>query len=257
MRRSKAVNYLLIFCVFLVSACGQQDGGNNKITIATAANMQFAMEELAKVFTKQSGVECELIIGSSGKLTAQIKEGAPYDVFVAANMKYPQELYNSKLTRTSPEIYAFGKLVLWSMVDDIDPSITLLTDKGIEHIALANPITSPYGVAATEALNYYRIYNKVEDQLVFGESVAQTNQFITSQSAEVGFTAMSVVVSPKMKGKGKWIEMGASTYTPIEQAVVVIKRQNEVNQLAMEFYKFLFTNEAKEILTNFGYGVDE
>ena len=256
----------VVLTLLLLASCGNQENKNSnenvstesqKITIATAANMQFAINELSKIFTKQTDIECEIVISSSGKLTAQIKEGAPYNVFVAANMKYPQEIYNSKLTENKPTVYAYGKLVLWSMVEGIEPSLALLEDNSIQHIALANPKTAPYGVAAMEVLNHQSIYDKVEDKLVFGENVSQTNQFITSKSAEIGFTALSVVLSPEMKGKGKWIALEDTIYSPIEQGVVVIKHNNQYNEAAMAFYDFLFSKNAQEILTNFGYAVNE
>ncbi len=265
MRRLKLKQYLLIFFVLFIASCGNHKGNKRpgdtnalpKITIATAANMQFALEKLAEGFSKQTKIEYELIVSSSGKLTAQIKEGAPYDIFVSADMKYPQEIYNAGLAESPPKVYAYGKLVLWSMVEDIELSVNLLTDSTINHIAIANPKTAPYGVAATEVLSYFGLNQKVGTKLVFGESIAQTNQYIISRSAEVGFTAMSVVLSPELTGKGKWMEMDGSAYTPIEQGVVVIRQNNQSNESAKEFYKFLFSKKAKEILTNFGYAVNE
>lgn len=261
----KIVKQLVVaFTLLIFASCGNQENKStndtfepHKITIATAANMQFAMEKLTNEFTKQTGIKCELVISSSGKLTAQIKEGAPYDVFIAANMKYPEEIYNSGLAENQPQIYAYGKLVLWSMVEGIEVSLELLQENSIHHIALANPKTAPYGLAATEVLNHHSIYKKVESKLVFGESIAQTNQFITSKSAEIGFTAMSVVLSPEMKDKGKWIEIDKSTYTPIEQGVVVVKHNEHSNKSAIKFYEFLFSEKAKDILTNFGYAINE
>ena len=255
-----------LFIVLIFTSCEYQESNNQptktesfseKITIATAANMQFAMKELSSVFTEKTGIKCNLVISSSGKLTAQIKEGAPYDVFVAANMKYPLEIYNSKLAENKPKVYAYGKLVLWSVIDGAVPSLEILNNISVNHIALANPKTAPYGKAATEALNSYHLYPLLENKLVFGESVSQTNQFILSKSVEIGFTSMSTVLSPNMKNKGQWVDIPSSTYTPIEQGVIVIKHNNQAKLAAKEFYTFLFSNEAKKILTNFGYSVNE
>lgn len=270
MKSMGLLKYISTIWILILVSCNGRDNGNqqeianndleihpNKITIATAANMQFAMEELTAEFTKQTGVECELVISSSGKLTAQIKEGAPYDVFVAANMKYPNEIENSGFAANTPKVYAHGRLVLWTMVEGLKPSLDILTSKEIEHIALANPKTAPYGIAAEEVLKFYNLYDKIKDKFVFGESISQTNQFITSQSAEVGFTAMSVVLSPEMKGKGKWMEIAKNAYAPIDQGVVVIKNESGLNQSAIRFYDFLSSDEAKDILTKFGYAVHE
>jgi molybdate transport system substrate-binding protein len=242
--------------IILLSTCGRKENRENKVRIASASNMQFAMQELIRKFTANTGIECELILSSSGKLTAQIREGAPYDIFVAANMKYPEEIHKSGLAKTPPKIYAYGKLVLWSMDENSVPSLDLLTVDSIEHIALANPKTAPYGVAAIEVLEHYRIYDKLKDKLVFGESIAQTNQFVVFGAAEVGFTAMSVVKSPEMKGKGSWAQMDAPTYAPLEQGIVVVKSATNENK-AMEFYNFIFSEQAKKILVYFGYSVDE
>ncbi|MBC9796897.1 molybdate ABC transporter substrate-binding protein [Sinomicrobium weinanense] len=251
----KKVFFIYLFTTLLFTAC--QPATKSRITVATAANMQFAMKALATDFSEKTGIACELVVSSSGKLTAQIREGAPYDVFVAANMKYPNTLYNDSLTLSSPDIYAYGELVLWSAAGNTRPTIDLLTAPGTEHIALANPKNAPYGTAAIEVLRHYGIWEKVKDKLVYGESIAQTNHFITSGAAEVGFTAMSVVLSPEMKGKGKWTEPGPKTYTPIAQGAVVIRRKNTDTRNAQRFYDYLFSPEAGKVLKDFGYLVDE
>lgn len=236
---------------FLFSCSGSK---TEKITIATAANMQFAMKALSEDFTKKTGIHCELVFSSSGKLTAQIIEGAPYDLFVAANMKYPEAVYKSGLSTEKPKIYASGKIVLWSMTTGLNPSINVLKSDSVRYIALANPKTAPYGLAALEVLQHYDIEEKLKDKLVFGESIAQTNQFITSNAAGLGFTAMSVVLSPQMKNKGQWIEIPDQLYKPIEQGVVVIKNENLKN--SQLFYNYLFSEEARKLLEEYGYLVN-
>lgn len=255
--------YLKIFAyiafLWVFNSCNSSSSrkeGFQPLTIATAANMQFAMETLTKAFTEETGILCELTISSSGKLTAQIKEGAPYDVFVSANMKYPNELYKQGMTVEKPKVYAHGKLVLWSMKEGLLPTLELLDDSSISHIALANPKTAPYGMAAEEVLKGEGLYDRLESKLVFGESIAQTNQFIITQSAEVGFTSMSVVLSPQMKDKGKWIELAPSLYSPIEQGIVVLKKDTEIENAEI-FYDFIFSPKAKKILEEFGYLVNE
>ena len=261
-KKMRSINFLCLLFVLIILtllACSPKKSKNSpkKITIATAANMQFAMEALTDQFSKKTDIDCDLIISSSGKLTAQIKEGAPFDIFVAANMKYPQEIFDNGLAQAPPKIYAYGKLVLWSMVKDLTPSVESLSDPSIRHIALANPKIAPYGVAAKEVLAYYKLFEKVKNKLVYGESIAQTNQFITTQSAELGFTAMSVALSPKVKGKGQWVSLADSTYHPIKQGVVIINREKNYQDNTQKFYEFLFSKEAKQILQTFGYIVEE
>lgn len=245
-----------IAALSLFSGCKDKTK-EEKITVAAAANTQYAMEELTKEFTKLSGIKCDLVLGSSGKLTAQITEGAPYDIFVSADMKYPEEIYKKGLAIQLPEIYAYGKLVLWTLKDNVQPSVAIMTDNTVEHIALANPKTAPYGKAAIAILDHYELFEQLEDKLVYGESISQTNQFIISKSAELGFTAMSTVLSPQMKGKGRWVELKNELYTPIEQGVIIIKQEHSNAEKVAEFYNFLFTPKARHILKNFGYSVDE
>lgn len=247
------VGVILLF--FLFSAC--QENQNKKIRVATAANMRAAMEELTKTYTKKSGLEFELVVGSSGKLTAQILEGAPYDILVAANMKYPEAVFKGGKSLGPPKVYAHGQLVLWSMVENTSVSINDLSQSQIEHIALANPKTAPYGVAAIEVLQHYGLYETLGPKLVYGESIGQTDQFIISKAAQVGFTALSSVLSPEIKGKGRWVLIDPSLYTRIGQGVVLVHREQDHNPEVQGFYTFLFSKEAKEILKEFGYLMDE
>ncbi|NAS32594.1 molybdate ABC transporter substrate-binding protein [Flavobacteriaceae bacterium R38] len=246
---------IILLLIVLCTACNTKN--DTTITIATAANMQFAMKALTEAFTLQSGIKCELVVSSSGKLTAQIKEGAPYDIFVAANMKYPNEVYNSGFAEAPPEIYAYGKLVLWTNIENITPLPEYLTDASVKHIALANHTTAPYGTAAIEVLKSKKLLDTIEEKLVYGESVSQVNQFITSKSAEVGFTALSVVLSRELENKGKWTEIDQGLYRPIAQGIVLLKSKEEKKINSKAFYTFLFSDEAKLILKNFGYSVNE
>jgi len=249
----KKLSFTITVCFIMFVSCQKKQA--TKLNIAVAANMQFAMKVLAKTFTKKTNILCNLIISSSGKLTAQIKAGAPYNVFISANMKYPNDLFKSGFATKAPVIYAYGKLVMWSMVEGIHPSIALLNNKQIKHIALANPKMAPYGIATIAVLKHYHLYNSLKTKLVFGENISQTNQFIISKSSAIGFTSKSVVLSPQMKGKGNWIAVDESVYTPIAQGVVVLKHHRTELKNSKKFYDFLLSAEAKKILKNFGYSV--
>lgn len=246
---------LLVVISLLLVSCAKPE--NPSLTIATASNMQFAIAEIAKEFTKETGIPCKLVISSSGKLTAQIKEGAPYDIFVAANMKYPQEIVASNLALTKPQVYAYGKLVLWSLGQNKKLTLQSLSAKEIKHIAIANPKTAPYGRAAVEALTHLSLYTPLEKKLVFGESISQTNQFILSGAADIGFTAKAIVLSPRMKGVGQWIPIDSKAYSPIEQGIVVLKKDISKNDEALQFNNFIFSQKSRAILINYGYAVDE
>ena len=244
-----------IFLTCLLAAC--QENHVKKIRIATAANMAYTMEELINDYAAISGLEFELVVGSSGKLTAQILEGAPYDIFVAANMKYPEAVFDGGKALGSPKVYANGQLVLWSMSENITVSIDELSNSQIEYIALANPKTAPYGVAAMEVMQHYGLYEFLGPKLVYGESIGQTDQFIFSKAAQIGFTALSSVLSPEMRGKGRWVLIDPSIYANISQGVVLVDRKGDNNPKAQGFYDFLFSKEAKEVLKEFGYLVNE
>ncbi|AWW33259.1 molybdate ABC transporter substrate-binding protein [Echinicola strongylocentroti] len=239
------------FIVLFLVSCHQER--HEEITIATAANMQFAMEALIAGFESQTETTCQMVVSSSGKLTAQIKEGAPYDVFVSANMKFPKAIQEAGMAYSPPEIYAYGELVLWTADKNRKVTLDMLTEPMINHVAVANPKTAPYGSAAVALLKEKGLYGQVEHKLVYGESISQTTQYILSNAAEVGFTAGAVVKSPSMKHKGSWVAIDRKDYPPIEQGVVLIKKQGEPKPGAARFYDYLFSQKAKAILREFGY----
>ncbi|WP_186758711.1 molybdate ABC transporter substrate-binding protein [Echinicola salinicaeni] len=244
---------LAVFLLSTIISCQSQS--NNKLSIATASNMQYAMEMLVDKFKEKTGMDCDIILGSSGKLTAQIIEGAPYDLFVSADINFPQAVEKAGFAAQSPKIYAYGKLVLWSLDEKYKPSIEQLSNKGIKHIALANPKTAPYGKAAMEVLEHFQLNESIGDKLVYGESISQTNQFILSGSAEIGFTAKSIVLSHQLKNKGYWSDIDSEIHSPIQQAVVLLKGTKEKHDFALKFYEFLSSKEAKTILLEYGYDV--
>jgi len=242
---------LILLCLFLLAGCSNPP--SEKLHIATAANMQFAMDALTEAFTANTGIACETVISSSGKLTAQIKEGAPFEVFVSADLKYPQALVDAALTEGPMRVYAYGQLVLWTQIATLDLSMATLTQPAVRHIAVANPKTAPYGIAAEQVLAYYQLTDSVQSKLVFGESIAQTNQFIISQAAEIGFTARSVVEAPALQDKGRWLALPAESYEPIAQGVVVLRSKGKSLAQAQQFADFLLTKQAQDILIKFGY----
>lgn len=238
----------LVFFLFSSSQFPEE-----KITIAVAANAQFAMKEIEKQYEKQTGKNVELIISSSGKLTAQIREGAPYDIFLSADMEYPQVLFKEGLA-AEPKVYAFGSLVLWTCKSFASLNINSLLSSEVKTIAIANPKVAPYGEAAISVMKYYKVYEKAESKLVYGESISQVTHYITTQSADMGFTAKSVVLSPEMQGKGKWIDLDKRSYQPIEQGAVILNSSAKRNRAGVEdFYKYIFSESARKIFRKYGY----
>ncbi|QEC52241.1 molybdate transport system substrate-binding protein [Anseongella ginsenosidimutans] len=245
----KARTIFLVLSCLLPAGCRPENSEN--LVIAAAANTRFAMEELVAAFSRETGIMCETIFASSGKLTVQIRQGAPFDVFIAADMNYPEKLFREGFSKKPPRLYAYGKLVLWS-----SDTSRLLAGKNVNHIALANPRTAPYGQAAVEALKSFALYKAVESKLVYGESISEVNHFIISGTAEMGFTSLSSVMAGEMKGKGQWILIDTASYSRLTQGAVLLKRSKRRPQ-AQRFYDFLLSHKGKQILREFGYKVNQ
>ncbi len=226
------------------------------INIAVAANVSYAMNDLKKVFNKYyPNTKVRVILGSSGKLTAQIKNGAPYQLFMSANMKYPEALYEDKIAITKPIVYAQGRLAyLSSKKQDFSKGMALLKSDKINKIAVANPKTAPYGKATVEAMKSANIYDHIVKKFVYGESISQTVSYAV-MAADIGFIAKSSLYSPKMKRFKKginWADVNPKLYTPINQGIVILKEGKE-NSEVKAFYDFIQSVEAKKILNDFGY----
>ncbi|MFD1140402.1 molybdate ABC transporter substrate-binding protein [Larkinella insperata] len=220
-----------------------------KVRVAVAANAQFVMEKLQAGFKKKTGLEIEPIVNSSGKLTTQIQNGAPFDVFLSADMEYPAAVDKAGMAATKPKIYAYGLLVLWTRADiDPAPGIAVLNDKRIHKIAVANPRMAPYGAAAVAVMAQQKRLDILQPKIVYGESIAQVNQYLISGAVEAGFTAKSVVLEPSMQGRGRWANVKGAA--PIAQGVVLLKG---AKAHARQFYDYLFSPEARAIFRRYGY----
>jgi len=242
--------------VFLLALPALSLPAQAKLTVAVAANMQYAMQELVAEFNKTDKTTIDIVLGASGKLTQQIQHGAPFDIFISADTAFPQKLADGQFTLQPPKVYAQGLLVLWSAKPAIQPAkdLKLLLGANIKSIAIANPRTAPYGSAAESMLKKYGLYDKVSSKLVTGESISQASQFIVTQNADIGFTAKAIVISKEMQGKGKWVELNSKDYPPIEQSAALLKFARQNNEAeARKFYTFLYSAKAKVILTKFGY----
>jgi molybdate transport system substrate-binding protein len=251
----KHVRVCLFFIWVLTSGLHVQVYADT-LSVAVAANAQYVFEDLRTEFKKQTGHTANAVIGSSGQLLSQIVHGAPVDVFLSADTEYPQALFDQGFALEKSRVYAFGALVLWSMKDfDLQQWQKLLLDeKKIVKFAIANPKTAPFGREALHALTYYHLETSIQARLVLGESIAQTNQYIHSGVVEAGITAKSVVSAPAMRGQGHWIEIDPESYTPIAQAVVVVKQKDvEKMKIAKAFYDFLFSEKARAIFKQHGY----
>ena len=231
-----------------------------EISVAVAANLSDVIEVFKAEFSKTNPqTKVNTILGASGKFATQIKMGAPFDIFLSADMKFPESLYNEKLTVSKPVVYASGALAMMSIHGlDVNKGMDLLLNEKIHKISLANPKTAPYGTATIEAFKNAKVYEKIESKLVYGESISQAVQFAVT-AADVGFVNKSAFYAESMKKykEGKdWVDVDASLYTPIAQGIVLLKKA-EANAEAKAFYDFILSTKAKQIFKAYGYLVHE
>ena len=229
-----------------------------KINIAIAANVSYAIDDLKKEFNQlYPNIKVDVTLGGTGKLVAQIKHKAPYQILLSADMGYPEALYESGDAITRPLVYAQGSLVYLSRkVRDFSKVLTLLQSNEVKRIAVANPKTAPYGKATFEALEKAGVLEQIKPKFVYAESISQTVTYAT-KATDIGFIAKSTLFSPKMKRfkEGKnWADVDSKLYNPINQGVVILKR-GEGNAEVSAFYAFLFSKKAKEIFESYGYRV--
>lgn len=246
--------FKILYAIVLVAASFNAAAAE-KLTVAVAANVKFVFDELQIEFRKSSGLEVNGVFASSGKINAQIKSGAPYDVFMSADMEFPDALHKQGFAMAAPKVYARGLLVLWTLQNlDLKQGMNVLNDHAVKKVAMANPKLAPYGREAMHALDYFKLRAAIEPKLIYGESIAQVNQYIDTKSVEIGFTAKSVVLAPQMREHGTWMEVPRESYQPIEQGIVVLKHGNEAHAAAAEqFLGFIASARARAIFEKFGY----
>lgn len=236
-----------------------------EITVAAAANVTYAMGELVKEFNKTNpNTKVQVTLSSSGKLVSQIENGAPFDIFMSADMKFPQALFDKKLTSTAPVIYAQGALAMLSAKElDYSKGINVLNDSSITKIAIANPKTAPYGAAAVEAIKNAKI-NGAESKFVYAESISQAVTYATT-ATDIGFIAKSSLYEDNMskyKEYKNWLTVDPKLYSSIDQGIVIIDHSNNLVGLINDkvkkeevkaFYDFILSSRAKKIFEDYGY----
>lgn len=248
--RTLAVSIAIIcFCEF----CAAQS-----ITVAAAADLQFAMQDVAAQFQKETGKEVKVVYGSSGNFFQQLQNGAPFDMFFSANLDYPKKLESAGLTESGSYYeYAKGKIVVWVPNDsilDVSSGLHALLNPSIKKIAVANPQHAPYGQAAVAAMQKEGIYDKVKDKFVLGENISQTATFVVSGSADVGIVALSLALSPNLKDKGRYRDVPADDYPPIKQACVILSSSKN-KETAKQFLSFVKTAKVADTLRIYGFDV--
>ncbi len=243
--------YCLIISIICLAGC--QNKGDGTLRIAVAANAKFAFDEITKDFTAKTGIKTTVITGSSGKLTAQILNGAPFHVFVSADISYPLRLYEQKMTTNKPATYALGTLVFWTLEKNTTLSIQSLDTIQNSKLAIANPLTAPYGKASIEVLNYYKIYEHISQHLVVGENISQATQYVLKGGVQQGFTALSMILSNDIEEKCSWLKVDEHSYSPLKQGIVILKSTENKQKEAKLFFDYLFSTNGQKTLMDYGY----
>lgn len=238
---------LLIIWVIAIGAKAQT------VKVAAAADLRYVMEEVVKDFKKtNSEANIEVIYGSSGNAFTQISNGAPFDMYFSADIMYPQKLKEAGLTLSDPKRYAIGRIVLWSASLDVSKGLSVLAEKPNIKIATANPEHAPYGQRSVESLKYYKLYEKVQKQLIFGENISQAAQFCLSGNADAGLIALSLVLSPSMSNQGKYFLIDKKSHRPLEQAYVILNHAKG-NKDVFAFAEYISSPAARLIFEKYGF----
>jgi molybdate transport system substrate-binding protein len=247
--RSAAITVLI---ALLSSACGHPPTPR-KLSIAAAADLQFALAEASRQFNQQHPqTELAVNYGSSGNFYTQIRNGAPFDIFLSADIQYPRNLaHDGIVPADSVFTYAAGRIVVWVPASSkLDPA-TALSDPSVRRIAIANPQHAPYGRAAAAALHSMGLYETVEKKLVMGENISQTLQFVQSGAADAGIVALSLAVAPKVREQGRYWEVPVNAYPKIEQGGVILKD----SPAAREFRDWLLGASGRALLQQYGFSL--
>ena len=250
-----------LFSLLAIVAVSRPVAVQRPPTIAAAANLNFVLTEIADQFARTSGTRVEVVFGSSGTLTRQVKDGAPFELFLAADEEFPNQLTAAGLTRDAGVVYAVGRLVVFAptgsplTVDERLDGLAQLVKAGtVGRFAIANPEVAPYGRAAEAALRKRGLWDAIRPQLVFGDTIAQAAQFATTGNASGGLIAYSLVLAPGFAERGKYALIPEADHPPLRQRMVLLKRATPASE---QFYAYLQTEAARTIFRKHGYGVPE
>lgn len=244
------MNGLLVGLLAMVAHVAQA----GEVNAAVAANFTEPMQQIVAAFQKETGHTVKLSFGSSGKFYSQIKEGAPFDVFLAADVKNPKLLEDEGLAVGGTRfVYALGKLVLWSAQPGVvDDKGAVLRKGNYNKLAYADPKLAPYGLAAKETLEELGLWNVVQPKLVTAESITQAYQFAASGNAELAFIALSQITKEGKVSEGSYWLVPAHLYNPIKQSAVLLSRARD-NEAAKALMAYINSDKAKAVITTFGY----
>jgi molybdate transport system substrate-binding protein len=246
----------LVLCALALSAGAGSTQTPRRLAVAAASDLQAALPEVVRGFERTASSTVTVSFGSSGNFFAQIQNGAPFDLFLSADIDYPRRLaaagYADPATLYG---YATGRIALWARREsgvDMSKGLTVLADARIKRIAIANPEYAPYGRAAVAALRQAKLYDTLRPKFVLGENIAQTAQLVDSGNADAGILALSLVLGPALRASGTYAEIPASAHPPIEQAAIIVSASRN-KELAREFLAYLRRPETNSLLHRFGF----
>ena len=240
----------IILSVLLLIAGGCAHDKQPSIRIAVSANAEPLASALMQEFKADPPLASELMLGSSGQLSAQIANGAPVDIFLAADTNYPQFLFSEGIGQEPPKVYAEGVLVLISK--DSTPSLSMLRSENVERIAIAKPDLAPYGKASKEFLQQTDNWELLRDKFIYAENALQSAIFTNAKAVDLGFGAQSIAMNLSKKTEIYWTVVDSSKYSPIRQAALLLKREGQSPQVKA-FYDFIFSPEGQAIIASHGY----
>ena len=244
---------ILAWCLFVIMGEGITPAFAEQVLVAVAANFVPPFRELAIEFEKSTGHHVQVAAGSTGNFYSQIKNGAPFDVFFSADNERPKVLEEEGLgVRGTRFTYAIGRLVLWSLNADLVKGEESLRSQNFKRLAMANPKTAPYGLAAMQAMQKLELWESLQPQIVMGENLGQTMGFIESGNAQLGFVALSQVLDPKIKGQGSRWDVPSNLHEPIKQDVILLTKGKD-NPAAKALMEFMGGPQAKAIIERYGY----
>jgi molybdate transport system substrate-binding protein len=255
---SESMKRLRNTCLLLLGFACMHAHASEPLHVAAAADLTYCIDALSAAFGKQeTGAQIKVSLGASGNFVAQIRNGAPFDVFLSADMAYPAQLAKEGAgDGTTLFTYAIGRAVIWSLDArfDLQRGMRVFSDPRLTRVAIANPDVAPYGRAAKAALEHYAVWDAVKPKLVIGENIAQTAQFIQTGNAQLGIVSLTTVLAPKLKGQGNYVLVPDAGLPTIEQGAILTSHGKD-NPLAARFLRFLQSPAARAILERSGFAL--
>jgi len=251
----------LVACGMLILAF-TGSGFAGDVLVAAASDLTFPIKEIINQFQQSTGNTVKLTLGSSGNFQAQITNGAPFDVYLSADLDYVRQLDRAGFVEPgSMYVYAVGRIVIWvpngSPIDVQKLGIESLLQPAAKRVAIANPSTAPYGRAAVAALRHFNVYDRVSPRLVLGENIAQTAQFLSSGAADIGIIAHSTALSDPMRPAGQYWEVPAQAYPRLDQGMAILKQARKAGHFdaARAFYEWFRNDASRAILKKYGFSL--